>query len=47
MSPLTSSSSSLDKNDATWIVRRGLADGSCVSRTPGRPRPSRPAGRPG
>jgi hypothetical protein len=24
-------SSTLDKNDATWIVRRGLADSSCVS----------------
>lgn len=31
ISPVTSSSSSLDKNDATWIVRRGLADSSCVS----------------
>ncbi len=31
ISPVTSSSSSLDKNDATWIVRRGLADASCVS----------------
>ncbi|WP_055489781.1 alpha-L-arabinofuranosidase B [Streptomyces sp. TP-A0356] len=31
ISPVTSSSSSLDKNDATWIVRRGLASSSCVS----------------
>ncbi|WP_030655718.1 MULTISPECIES: alpha-L-arabinofuranosidase B [Streptomyces] len=31
ISPVTSSSPSLDKNDATWIVRRGLADSSCVS----------------
>ncbi|ANP57042.1 alpha-L-arabinofuranosidase B [Streptomyces griseochromogenes] len=31
LSPVTSGSSSLDKNDATWIVRRGLADSSCVS----------------
>ncbi|MGW1795376.1 AbfB domain-containing protein [Streptomyces sp. NPDC001984] len=31
ISPVTSSSSALDKNDATWIVRRGLADSSCVS----------------
>ncbi|WP_214409305.1 alpha-L-arabinofuranosidase B [Sphaerisporangium fuscum] len=30
-SVITSSSSSLDKNDATWIVRSGLANGSCVS----------------
>ncbi|WP_406478402.1 alpha-L-arabinofuranosidase B [Streptomyces sp. NBC_01615] len=34
VSPITSSSSTLDKSDATWIVRRGLAAGagsSCVS----------------
>lgn len=31
ISTITSGSSGLDKNDATWIVRRGLADGSCVS----------------
>ncbi|GHI08136.1 alpha-N-arabinofuranosidase [Streptomyces cellostaticus] len=31
ISPVASGSSSLDKNDATWIVRRGLADSSCVS----------------
>jgi hypothetical protein len=30
-SVITSSSSALDKNDATWIVRRGLANDSCVS----------------
>ncbi|MEV4359562.1 alpha-L-arabinofuranosidase B [Nonomuraea sp. NPDC049625] len=30
-SVITSSSSSLDKNDATWIVRNGLAYSSCVS----------------
>ncbi|WP_214104513.1 alpha-L-arabinofuranosidase B [Acrocarpospora catenulata] len=30
-SVITSSSSSLDKNDATWIVRSGLAGSSCVS----------------
>jgi len=30
-SVITSSSSSLDKNDASWIVRRGLASSSCVS----------------
>jgi hypothetical protein len=30
-SVVTSSSSTLDKNDATWIVRRGLANNSCVS----------------
>ncbi|NUR88073.1 MAG: alpha-N-arabinofuranosidase, partial [Nonomuraea sp.] len=30
-SVITSSSSSLDKNDATWIVRNGLASSSCVS----------------
>ncbi|MDT0461462.1 alpha-L-arabinofuranosidase B [Streptomyces gibsoniae] len=31
ISSVTSGSSGLDKNDATWIVRRGLADSSCVS----------------
>jgi hypothetical protein len=31
MSSITSSSSALDKSDATWIVRRGLAGNSCVS----------------
>ncbi|MEV7438370.1 alpha-L-arabinofuranosidase B [Streptomyces griseoviridis] len=31
ISPITSASSALDRNDATWIVRRGLAGGSCVS----------------
>jgi hypothetical protein len=31
ISSITSGSSSLDKNDATWIVRRGLASSSCVS----------------
>lgn len=31
ISPVASGSSALDKNDATWIVRRGLADRSCVS----------------
>ncbi|MFC7383021.1 alpha-L-arabinofuranosidase B [Sphaerisporangium rhizosphaerae] len=30
-SVINSSSSSLDKSDATWIVRAGLASGSCVS----------------
>ncbi|MEV4461315.1 alpha-L-arabinofuranosidase B [Microbispora sp. NPDC049633] len=30
-SVITSSSASLDKSDATWIVRSGLASGSCVS----------------
>ncbi|MDO0927948.1 AbfB domain-containing protein [Streptomyces sp. TG1A-8] len=34
MSPVTSGSPSLDKGDATWIVRRGLADGSCVCLEP-------------
>jgi hypothetical protein len=28
---ITSASSTLDKNDATWIVRPGVADSSCVS----------------
>ncbi|MET8950945.1 alpha-L-arabinofuranosidase B [Streptomyces sp. NPDC004533] len=31
ISSVTSSSPVLDKNDATWIVRRGLAVSSCVS----------------
>src|SRR4051812_24225604 len=31
ISPITSSSSSTDKADATWIVRAGLANSSCVS----------------
>ncbi|WP_037570243.1 alpha-L-arabinofuranosidase B [Phaeacidiphilus oryzae] len=31
ISPIGSGSSALDKSDATWIVRRGLADASCVS----------------
>jgi len=31
ISAITSSSSALDKSDATWIVRRGLANNSCVS----------------
>jgi hypothetical protein len=31
ISPVASGSSALDKGDATWIVRRGLADASCVS----------------
>jgi len=30
-SVISSSSSALDKNDASWIVRKGLADSSCVS----------------
>jgi hypothetical protein len=30
-SVITSSSSALDKSDATWVVRSGLASGSCVS----------------
>ncbi|MEU6404233.1 alpha-L-arabinofuranosidase B [Streptomyces sp. NPDC046985] len=30
-SPISSGSSALDKNDATWVVRRGLANRSCVS----------------
>ncbi|WP_432861869.1 alpha-L-arabinofuranosidase B [Microbispora rosea] len=30
-SVITSSSSTLDKSDATWIVRSGLANSSCVS----------------
>jgi non-reducing end alpha-L-arabinofuranosidase len=31
IAPITSSSAPQDKGDATWIVRRGLADNSCVS----------------
>ncbi|WP_406837040.1 alpha-L-arabinofuranosidase B [Streptomyces sp. AHU1] len=31
VSAVTSGSPALDKGDATWIVRRGLADGSCYS----------------
>ena len=31
LSPITSSSSELDRHDATWIVRPGLAYGPCVS----------------
>lgn len=31
ISPIDSGSSTLDKSDATWYVRRGLADDSCVS----------------
>ncbi|MFG1811916.1 alpha-L-arabinofuranosidase B [Streptomyces sp. NPDC049040] len=31
ISPITSSSSATDKADATWIVRAGLANSSCVS----------------
>ena len=31
ISAITSSSSSTDKSDATWIVRAGLANSSCVS----------------
>ena len=30
-SVISSSSSTLDKNDASWIVRPGLVDGSCIS----------------
>jgi len=30
-SVISSGSSTLDKNDGSWIVRRGLADNSCVS----------------
>ena len=30
-SVISSGSSALDKNDASWIVRKGLADSSCVS----------------
>jgi non-reducing end alpha-L-arabinofuranosidase len=31
IAPVTSSSAEQDKGDSTWIVRRGLADNSCVS----------------
>ena len=31
IAPVTSSSSTTDKGNATWIVRAGLADSSCVS----------------
>jgi non-reducing end alpha-L-arabinofuranosidase len=31
IAPITSGSTEQDKGDATWIVRRGLADVSCVS----------------
>lgn len=31
IAPVTSGSSATDKGDATWIVRAGLADSSCVS----------------
>ncbi|NUP38590.1 MAG: hypothetical protein HOY76_16620 [Streptomyces sp.] len=31
LSTITSSSSATDKGDSTWVVRAGLADGSCVS----------------
>jgi hypothetical protein len=31
ISPISSSSSATDKGDATWIVRAGLSDSSCVS----------------
>jgi non-reducing end alpha-L-arabinofuranosidase len=31
IAPITSSSSAQDKSDTTWIVRRGLADSSCIS----------------
>ena len=31
IAPITSSSAGQDKGNATWIVRRGLADSSCVS----------------
>jgi non-reducing end alpha-L-arabinofuranosidase len=31
IAPITSHSAEQDKGDATWIVRRGLADSSCVS----------------
>ncbi|MFE4697129.1 alpha-L-arabinofuranosidase B [Streptomyces sp. NPDC056738] len=31
VSTITSGSAALDKSDATWIVRRGLADSSCFS----------------
>jgi len=31
IAPITSSSTEQDKGDATWIVRRGLADHACIS----------------
>jgi hypothetical protein len=31
IAPITSASAEQDKGDSTWIVRRGLADKSCVS----------------
>jgi len=31
IAPITSSSAEEDKGDSTWIVRRGLADTSCIS----------------
>ena len=31
IAPITSASAEQDKGDATWIVRRGLADAACVS----------------
>ncbi len=31
ISPVTSTSSGGDKNDATWIVRSGLANSACLS----------------
>ena len=31
IAPITSNSAEPDKGDSTWIVRRGLADNSCVS----------------
>ena len=31
IAPITSGSAKQDKGDSTWIVRRGLADSSCVS----------------
>ncbi|WP_426410831.1 alpha-L-arabinofuranosidase B [Bradyrhizobium ganzhouense] len=31
IAPITSTSTGQDKSDSTWIVRRGLADASCIS----------------
>ena len=31
LSPISSDSSTLDKEDATWIIRRGFANNSCLS----------------
>ena len=31
IAPITSGSAAQDKGDSTWIVRRGLADNSCIS----------------